>query len=94
MLSRSEMGRQIRALRHDRGLTQVEFADLIGMRRSTLRDTEVGIRYPTLHETVSIARFFGSRVDRFISGDINTKSLRSPLEVMLNSRGTTFDPDT
>lgn len=84
MLSRSELGRQIRALRHDRGLSMFEFAKVVGMRRSTLNDTELGSRYPTLQEAVVIARYFGSRVDRFIAGDINVRTLRSPLEVMLN----------
>ncbi len=85
MLSRGEFGYQIRKLREDKGLSQMELARLVKMKRSTLGDTETGERYPTLHETVALARYFGLRIDRFISGELEGKKLRSPIQRFVNN---------
>ena len=45
-LRKSLMGDSIRAMRVDRGLTQKELADAIGVSESALRSYELGTRYP------------------------------------------------
>lgn len=52
---RVRLGNRVRALRRERGWTQVEMADLIGLDRSYLSEIENGKKDPSLRVLKAIA---------------------------------------
>lgn len=69
---KSLMGDSIRNLRLARGMTQKELADAGGIKESTLRSDELGIRYPKQECIESIAHALEVRVEALDSYDIET----------------------
>lgn len=60
-----EIGGKIKNLRKSRKITQHEFADKIGVSRSTLSCYEIGQRTPNLKTLQQIANIFGVGLDYF-----------------------------
>jgi len=63
-----EIGRKIQAAREDRGMTQVDLAQALGITQAALSNYELGKRRLYLHQIEQIARVLGRRLDFFISG--------------------------
>ena len=60
-----EIGGKIKNLRKSRKITQLEFAEKIGVSRSTLSCYEIGQRTPNLKTLQEIANIFGVGLDYF-----------------------------
>lgn len=65
------IGRRIKEIRHEKGLTQAQFADLLGISTSTVAMYEVGERMPRDEIKKKIADAAGSKVDPIFFGDDN-----------------------
>ena len=58
----------IRRLRSERGLTQVQLAELSGLPRSTIAHLEAGAANPTLSVLTGLASAFGESLQALVSG--------------------------
>ena len=56
----------IRRYRKERGLTQAEFAEALGMSQASISRFETGERKPDVDDLIAIARYFGCKVDDLI----------------------------
>jgi transcriptional regulator with XRE-family HTH domain len=64
---RARFGERLRSLRKGRGMTQVELADYLGLRRTYVSDLERGKRNVSLMTLEIIARGFGLSVSKLLS---------------------------
>ena len=64
---RARFGERLRSLRKRRGMTQVELADYLGLRRTYISDLERGKRNVSLVTLQIIARGFGLSVSKLLS---------------------------
>jgi transcriptional regulator with XRE-family HTH domain len=65
---RRRLGWRIKQLRQQRKLTQVEFAEQLGISRSYLADCERGARNISIDMLTMIAQGFGIPLSRLLSG--------------------------
>ncbi len=65
-------GRKVKLLRKERGLTQKQLADMVGVAVSAISAYEAGNRYPTYSGLVSLARIFHVSTD-YLLGIANTR---------------------
>lgn len=65
-------GKKVKLLRKERGLTQKQLADMVGVAVSAISAYEAGNRYPTYSGLVSLARIFHVSTDYFL-GIENTR---------------------
>lgn len=65
------INQNLKSLRRLRGLTQAQFAEAIGIKRSLVGAYEEGRAEPKLSTLVAIARFFGVSVDEFVTQDLS-----------------------
>ena len=65
---RVRLGNRVRALRLERGWTQVEFAELLGIDRSYLSEIETGKKDPSLRVLKTIADGFKLSLAQFLKG--------------------------
>ena len=61
----------LKALRRQRGLTQAQFAEALGLKRSLVGAYEEGRAEPKLSTLVAFARFFDLSVDQFVTLDLS-----------------------
>ncbi|MBC7449731.1 MAG: helix-turn-helix domain-containing protein [Hymenobacteraceae bacterium] len=61
----------LKALRRQRGLTQAQFAEALGLKRSLVGAYEEGRAEPKLTTLVAFARFFDLSVDQFVTLDLS-----------------------
>lgn len=66
VLSRKDVGVRVRALRLQRGVTQVELAKLIGTHQTAVSQVEVGRRGVSVQQVVKIARALRSTPDQIL----------------------------
>ena len=64
----AEVGRRIRSLREDRGISQMELANIIGIGMQTLSFIELGKWDAKTEVIFRICEYFGADVDMLISG--------------------------
>ena len=64
-LDNEKIGKKIKILRTDRGLTQQQLADLLGCKRATVSNYEVGRRSPHITELERIAKVLHVSLDYF-----------------------------
>ena len=64
---RARFGARLRSLRKRRGMTQVELADYLGLRRTYISDLERGKRNVSLVTLQIIARGFGLSLSKLLS---------------------------
>ena len=65
---RVRLGNRIRALRQERGWTQVEMAEMLGVDRSYLSEIETGKKDPSLRVLKTIADGFGLSLSQLLRG--------------------------
>lgn len=65
-------GKKVKLLRKERGLTQKQLADMVGVAVSAISAYEAGNRYPTYSGLVSLARIFHVSTD-YLLGIENTR---------------------
>jgi transcriptional regulator with XRE-family HTH domain len=64
----SKLGKRIRALRADKGWSQVEMADLLGINRGYLSELETGKRDPSLSILKTIAEGLSVTLSELFKG--------------------------
>lgn len=64
----AEVGRRIRSLREERGISQMELANIIGIGMQTLSFIELGKRDAKTEVIFRICEYFGADVDMLIRG--------------------------
>lgn len=69
------LGKNVRRLRIEQGLSQEELAFRAGMKRSYLSDLERGVRNPTVRAMGRLADALGLRAPALISSDREELSL-------------------
>ena len=67
MIDLELLGNHIRELRHKKGLTQSEFADILSVSFQAVSNWERGITPPDIENLVRIASYFGILVDSLLS---------------------------
>lgn len=64
-----QVSSRLKQLRMEKGLTQAQVAQRIGITRSTLSAYENGTRYPSYDILISLAHFFGVPTDYLLGVD-------------------------
>ncbi|MEQ4610708.1 helix-turn-helix transcriptional regulator [Streptomyces cavourensis] len=64
---RQRIGRRLRELREDRGLTQIQLAELVGMDHKTVHRIEYGTSDPTLTMLLRLAAALGVELAELVS---------------------------
>jgi len=65
------IGRRIKALRKEKGLTQEQLAELFGVSFQAVSKWETGAAYPDIEMLPGIARFFGVTTDDLLGVDVS-----------------------
>lgn len=65
---RKKFGKQLRALREERGWSQEEFADRAGLHRTYVSAVERGVRNPTLSVIERLAKALGMSMADMVGG--------------------------
>ena len=65
---RVRLGNRVRSLRRERGWTQVEMAEMLGVDRSYLSEIETGKKDPSLRVLKTIADGFKITLSRLLRG--------------------------
>ena len=58
-----DFGEKVRALREAKGLSQVQFAELLGVTKGMISAYETSVRMPSYKVLIRIARLFGVSTD-------------------------------
>ena len=75
------LGKKIKALREKNNLTQTQFAERIGVAKSTVAAYECNSRQPSYEVLVRIAYVFGMHIDSLLmDGEENTLDIRGLTE--------------
>ena len=64
---RKKFGKQLRALREERGWSQEEFADRAGLHRTYVSAVERGVRNPTLSVLERLAKALGIKLSELLA---------------------------
>ncbi|MAL12734.1 MAG: transcriptional regulator [Algoriphagus sp.] len=65
------IGKTIKSIREEKGLTQQQIAELVNMHRSNYSRVEAGDRDLSLDAVNKIARYFGMTIDELVNFDGN-----------------------
>ena len=65
---RVKLGNRVREMRRERGWTQVELAEMLGIDRSYLSEIESGKKDPSLRVLKTIANGFKLTLSQFLKG--------------------------
>ena len=71
----------LKALRRQRNLTQAQFAEVLGLKRSLVGAYEEGRAEPKLATLVAFAKFFELTVDQFVTLDLSAGRPAAPVAV-------------
>lgn len=74
------VGRNIRSIREQAGLSQDEFAEGFSVKQPTVANWEIGKRQPDLNMLIQIAQFGGTSLD-----DLATKDLTPPVPLYVRN---------
>lgn len=83
-----EVGKTIKELRTDAGMSQDEFAGKVFVSRQTISNWENGKFYPDVQSLAIIADFFGTSIDDLVKGDLPMMNSRTAEEDVRSLRGT------
>jgi transcriptional regulator with XRE-family HTH domain len=75
--SREELAQRVREVREERGLTQVEVAETLGLDKASMSRLESAERGMSTGELVSLARLFDVRVDDLVCAEQQAVALRA-----------------
>lgn len=70
----NQIGAKLRSFRKQKGLTQQQVADRLGITVRAYQNYESGDRTPNLEKSFELARILGITVDELSVRDCNTKS--------------------
>jgi transcriptional regulator with XRE-family HTH domain len=76
LLSRKEVGARLRALRLERGISQVELAKLVGSHQTALSQIEVGRRGISLQQILKLCRALKATPDRILGENHDGHSIK------------------
>jgi len=76
VLSKKEIGQRVRAIRQERGISQVELAAALGTYQTTISAIERGVRGLTVQQVVKLAAALGVSPDRILT---QAKASQDPL---------------
>lgn len=69
----TEFKNNLKQLRHERGLGQVELAKQIGVSKGVISLWENGLREPNLSSLIAIAAFFKISIDELVGFDVSCR---------------------
>jgi transcriptional regulator with XRE-family HTH domain len=81
-----EIGKKIQNAREERGLTQVELAQKLGITQAALSNYELGKRRFYLHQIEEIARLLNKDLEYFIGANDEAAAMRHPDESSLQDQ--------
>ena len=67
VLSRKEVGQRVKALRQEKGLTQMELAEAIGTHQTSLSQIERGVRGAGVPQVLKLSRALGVSPERLLA---------------------------
>jgi len=79
-MTKSYFGDNLYALRKQRGLSQDEFAEKLGVSRQAISKWERNESYPDTENLIAIAKFFGVSIDDIINTPIDVQNLKKETE--------------
>lgn len=65
-VSKAEIGRRVRALRHSRGYSQSKLAEILGTHFSAISQIERGLRGLTIHQVIKLAKALDVSTDQIL----------------------------
>ena len=77
-MTKSYFGDNLYTLRKQRGLSQDEFAEKMGVSRQAISKWERNESYPDTENLIAIAKFFGVSIDDMINTSLDAKSDSEP----------------
>ena len=80
-----ETGKRIHALRQERGLTQEELANTLGITDRHIRGIESGKRNASIDLLVALANLFSVSLDYLILGKQTWKQMKEEIHAMLEN---------
>ena len=83
-----EVGKTIKELRTDAGMSQDELAGKAFVSRQTISNWENGKFYPDVQSLATIADLFGTSIDDLVKGDLPMMNSRIAKEDVRSLRGT------
>ena len=84
--SKKELGERVRALRIQKGLTQVELAKKLGMTQSNISELERGIRGLTIRHVLKLANILSASTDEILRGSPSTPNGRPSVSLKVLRR--------
>lgn len=81
-MSTEKIGKKLKALRHTKGLTQQDLANILNIKRSTISNYEIGRRSPHLSELQRLAEVLGVSLDYFGVGSTEVHDLIARAKVI------------
>jgi transcriptional regulator with XRE-family HTH domain len=84
--TKTEVGRRVRGLRENQGITQVEMARSLGIPQSNVSAMERGTRGLTVHQVVKLARVLKVSTDEILLGANGSGAKSAPTSLRLLRR--------
>jgi len=72
IVPKKDLGTRVRSLRQQRGITQVELAQALGLTQSNVSAIERGARGITIHQVVELARVLRASTDEILGQSSQT----------------------
>lgn len=83
ILSKKDIGKRIKELRINNGLSQAFIADILGLSRSNYSQIEIGNQYPSFNTLYEIARYYTKTYEWLLHGTVPTPTSEAPLKISL-----------
>lgn len=83
-----EIGKKLKQLRKEKGLTQEEAAERLGLTRSTISNYEIGRRSPHIKDLQTIGEFYGAGLEFF-----GVTQTDEALDLLIRAREVFSSPD-
>ena len=80
-MTQSYLGDNLYALRKQKGISQDEFAESLGVSRQAVSKWERNEAYPDTENLIAISRFFGVSIDDIINTPISAQSTEVQIEI-------------
>lgn len=92
ILSKKDIGKRIKELRVNSGLSQAFIANILGLSRSNYSQIELGNQYPSFNTLSEIARYYTKSYDWLLHGTVPSPANETPVKIalILDELETTF----